>query len=207
MNCDNVPIIWRKHYARIRHDRYYEHNQHCRESYFSWFSPLQMTILYITEYDCKFYGVTFKIIGCIKVQNFEDISNDENTVYSVKPTRTFLDKSQVCNMTMFSGALNKSVFDGNTILTKISEETGKHKCVYIRGDKICTFMTSDNFFEYISNMGNNLCPYIVAIGEKNYYLLAPNFKFFEKDKIDYDTILDGMYPCDEKDFKKLEFYD
>ena len=34
MNCDNVPISRKKHYARIRHDRYYKHNQYCRESYF-----------------------------------------------------------------------------------------------------------------------------------------------------------------------------
>ena len=29
-------------------------------------------------------------------------------------------------MTMFSGALDKKVFDGNTILLKISEENEKH---------------------------------------------------------------------------------
>ena len=34
VNCDNVPILWKKHYARIRHDRYDKHNQHCRESHF-----------------------------------------------------------------------------------------------------------------------------------------------------------------------------
>ena len=28
-------------------------------------------------------------------------------------------------------------------------------------------MTSDIIYEYISNMGNNLSPYIVATGEKN----------------------------------------
>ena len=53
-------------------------------------------------------------------------------------------------------------------------------------------------------MGNNLCPYSVATGEENYYLLAPNFKFIEKDKNDYDTILYGMYPCEEESFKKFE---
>ena len=50
--------------------------------------------------------------------------------------RTFLGKSQVCNMTMFSGALNKSLFDGNTILLEISEENGRHKYVYIGGDMV-----------------------------------------------------------------------
>ena len=55
-----------------------------------------------------------------------------------------------------SGAFDKSVFDGNTILLKISEENGKHRYVYIGGDMICSFLTSDNIYKYISNMGNNL---------------------------------------------------
>ena len=118
--------------------------------------------------------------------------------------RIFLGKSQGCKMTMFSGALNKSVFDGNTILLKISEENGKHKYVYVGGDIVCGFMTSDSIYEYISIMGNNLCPFSVAKGKQKYYLLAPNLKFNKKGKIDYDTILDGMYPCEEESFKKLE---
>ena len=61
---------------------------------------------------------------------------------------------------------------------------------------VCSFMTSDNIYEFISNMGNNLCPYSVATGEENYYLLAPKFKFIKKDKIDYNTILDGIYVLD-----------
>ena len=61
--------------------------------------------------------------------------------------RTFLGKNEVCNMTMFSGALNKSVSDGNTIILKISEQNGGHKNVYIGGDMVCSFMTSDNIYE------------------------------------------------------------
>ena len=45
--------------------------------------------------------------------------------------RRFLGKSQVCNMTMSSGAFDKEVFDGNTILLKIGEENEKHKYIYI----------------------------------------------------------------------------
>ena len=118
--------------------------------------------------------------------------------------RTFLSKSQVCNMTMFSGALNKSLFDGNTFLLKIMEENGRHKYVYIGGDMVCFFMTCEIIYEYISNVGNNLCPYSLATGEENYYLLAPNFHFINKDKIAYDTILDGMYSCKGEFFKELE---
>ena len=84
-----------------------------------------MTIKYNTESNTKCYGVTFQNKGYVKVQKFKDISNDENTIYCVKLMRIFLGKSQVCNMTLFSGAFDKKVF-GNTILLKISEENGKH---------------------------------------------------------------------------------
>ena len=163
-----------------------------------------MTIKYITEINCRCYGGIYKNNGCIKVQRFEDISVDENTIYSEKPMRTFLGKNQVCNMTMFSGAFDKSVFDGNTILLKISEENGRHVYVYTGGDMVCSFMTSDNIYENISNMGNNLCLYSVATGEEKYYLLASIFNFTKKDKIDYNTILDEMYPYDEESFTKFE---
>ena len=36
-----------------------------------------MTLIYITEYNTKCYGVTFQKIGWIKVQKFDDISHDE----------------------------------------------------------------------------------------------------------------------------------
>ena len=38
-----------------------------------------MTIIYVTEYYTKYYGVTFEINGWIKVQIFEDISDDTMT--------------------------------------------------------------------------------------------------------------------------------
>ena len=106
---------------------------------------------------------------------------------------TFLGKSQSCSMTASSGAFYKSCSDGNTILLKVCIENGKNKYVYIGGDMVCSFMTSDNIYEYISNMGNNLSPYSVATGEENFYLLAPNFSFIKKDKTDYDDILKGIY--------------
>ena len=155
-----------------------------------------MTVIYITEDNCKCYAVTFKNNGFVKVQKFEDGSLEENIIYTVNPMETFLGKSQCCSMTALSGAFDKGCFDGNTILLKVGLESGKNKYVYIGGDMVCSFMTSDNIYEYISNMGNNLCPYSVATGEKNYYLLTPNFSFTKKDNIDYNTILDGIYVPD-----------
>ena len=88
-----------------------------------------MTVIYLTEYDTKCYGVTFQQNGCIKVQKFDDIPDDENNIYSVKPSGTVSSKSEVCDMTLMSGAFDKLVFDGNTILLKRSEEYGRHRYV------------------------------------------------------------------------------
>ena len=46
-------------------------------------------------------------------------------------------------MTAMSGAFDKSVFDVNTILLEICEENDKHRCLYIGGDMICSFLTND----------------------------------------------------------------
>ena len=70
-----------------------------------------MTVIYLTEYNTRCYGVTFQKNAWIKVQKFEDISDDENNIYCVKPLETFLGKSEVCDMTLTSGAFHKSVSD------------------------------------------------------------------------------------------------
>ena len=139
-----------------------------------------MTIIYVTEdYIChriyvqntNCYGVTFENNGWIKVQNFEDISDDKNTIYCVKSLEIFLGKSESRMMTALSGAFNKSVLDGITFLLKISEEK-KHRYLYIGGDMVCSFLTNDEIYNYISNMGNKLTPYSIAIGEEiNFFQL------------------------------------
>ena len=73
-------------------------------------------------------------------------------------------------MTLMSGALDKSVFDGDTIFVKISEGCGRHRYTYIDGDIVCSFLTHDDFHNYISNMVNNLVPDSVGIGEENIFL-------------------------------------
>ena len=164
-----------------------------------------MTVIYITENNCECYAVTFENKGWIKVQKFKDESLDENIIYTINPMKSFLGKSQRCSMTALSGAFDKSCFDGNTILLKVAIENGKNKYVYIGDDMVCSFSTSDNIYDYVSNMGNNLTPYRFATGEENYYLLAPNFSFIKKDKIDYNNILNGIYvPESDLPFEKLE---
>ena len=128
-----------------------------------------MTVIYITEDNCKCYAVTFQNNGFVQVQQFEDVSeSDKNIIYSINPMEKFLGKSQSCTMTAVSGAFDKGCFDGNTILLKVGIENGRNKYVNIGGDMVCSFMTSDNIYEYISNMGNNLNPYSFATGEENY---------------------------------------
>ena len=81
------------------------------------------------------------------IQKFGDISNHENNLFCVKPLETFLGKSLLCNTTIMSGALDKSDFDGNTFLPKISQENNKNKYVYISGDVICFFLTNDDIYK------------------------------------------------------------
>ena len=166
-----------------------------------------MTIIYVTEYNTKCYAVTSQNRGWIKVQKIEDVGDDKNIIYEINPIEIFIGKSQLCDMTEFSGAKDKGVFDGNTILLEIGKENNKHKYVYIGGDMVCSFLTNGKIYEYVSNMGNKLSPYSVATGEENYYLLAPNFKFIKKDMIDYDAILDGIYVPDsdlKESFEEIE---
>ena len=114
-------------------------------------------------------------MGVLKYKKFEDISDVENIIFCVKPLRTFLDKSEVCDMTLMSGAFDKSVFDGITILLKISEENDKDRYSYLGGDMICSFLICDTIYRYISSMGNNLMPYSIAIGTENVCFLTPKF--------------------------------
>ena len=110
-------------------------------------------------------------------------------------------------MTEFSGTKDKEVFDGITILLEIGKQNNKHKYVHIGCDMVCSILTNDKIYEYVSIMGNSLSPYSVAIGEENYYLLAPNFKFIKKDQIDYNTILNGIYVPDsdlKESFEEIE---
>ena len=176
-----------------------------------------MTVIYLTEYNCKCYGVTFENDGCVKVQKIKDISNYETNILRVKPLKTFLGKSECCRMTEMSGAFDKTEFDGNNILLKISEENGKKRYMYIGGDMICSFLTNDNIYKYISNMGNNSSSWSVAIGADNIYFLTSHSKFIKREKINDNELLktkeSSVDPfdyhvsnCGKNSFKKLRKY-
>ena len=128
-----------------------------------------MTIIYVTDYITKCYAVTSQNRGWIKVQKIEDVGDDKIIIYETNPIEIFIGKSQLCDMTEVSGAKDKEVFDGNTILLEIGKENKKHEYVYIGGDMICSFLTNDRIYKNISYMGNNLIPYSIAIGWENKY--------------------------------------
>ena len=154
-----------------------------------------MTIIYVADHNCECLALTFRNNGMIRVQKLEDVSDDENIIYEVNAMETFIGKSEDCNMTEFLGARDKEVFNGNTILLKIGEENNKHRFVYIGGDQVCSFLTNDKIYKYISNMGNNVTPYSIAKGWENIYFLTPYFRFIKKENIDVDDI-DKLFDVD-----------
>ena len=96
---------------------WYKYSYNCMRSYL-----IKMTIIYITENNTKGYGVTFQNNGYGKAQKLEDVSENKNIIYKVNPMETFLGKSQLCDITEFSGAEDKEVFNGNTILLEVGKE-------------------------------------------------------------------------------------
>ena len=51
---------------------------------------------------------------------------------------------------------------------------------------VCSFLTNDRIYKYISNMGNNLRPSSIAIGWENKNYLTPPFKNIKKENFDVD---------------------
>ena len=66
-----------------------------------------MTVIYLTEYRRRKYAVTFENDGYVRVRKFEDIPDSEKNIVCVKPLRTILGKSEICEMAEISGAYDK----------------------------------------------------------------------------------------------------
>ena len=99
-------------------------------------------------------------------------------------------------MTEYSGALDNSNFDSNTIL--IDCEVSRY--IYISGLEIFEFVTSDKIVDYISLLVNNMTPYVFAVGSRYTYFIPTHHKFIESDKIEKGTLLnssnDSLDPYD-----------
>ena len=113
-------------------------------------------------------------------------------------------------MTIFSGALDNSNFDGNTILLECDDS----KYIFISGYEIFEFGTSGKFIDYISLMGNIMTPYAFAEASEYSYSISTHYNLIENDRVEEGTLLnssnDSLDPYDyhlEKSgpdaFKKL----
>ena len=148
-----------------------------------------MTILSLTERDTKSYGVKNENDELVIVQNFKNIFDRENNILCVKTSKLFLGKCDATNMLIKFGSLDKSVFSGVIILLKKGAENNKNRYVYVGGNKMYSFQFIDLILEYISDMGENMIPYGIAIGEENLYFPSPHFKLVKRAKIKGDELL------------------
>ena len=150
------------------------------------------------------------IDGDVNVYKYEKCKFDQPFL-SFQPKHIFIGNSKICPMTEFSGARDKNDFDGNTLLL----ECENNEYVYISGLEITKFKTDDKIIDYISLMGNNMCPYAIIIGEKYTYFLDHHYKFIENDKIEEGSLLNTtntsldpfdyhLEKCGIDSFKKLE---
>ena len=110
-------------------------------------------------------------------------------------------------MTRFSGANDNSSFDGSILVLECEE----NEYVYFSGLEIFEFKTDDKIIDYISLMGDNMCPFAIIIGEKYISFVAHQFKFIENNKIEEgglfissDPIYYDLENCGVYSFKKLE---
>ena len=82
---------------------------------------------------------------------------------------------------------------------------------------ICSFLTDDNLYKYVPNMGDNLIPNSMAIGEKTNCFWTPYFETISKKVIDGDKLsntdedtvdlFDYLVSNFEKDtFRKIQLY-
>ena len=82
---------------------------------------------------------------------------------------------------------------------------------------LCSFLTNDKSYKYISNKGNNLIPCSIAIGEENIYFLTPHFKFIKRENIKKTELMETnvnfvdlfdyhVSNCEKDSFKKLRTY-
>ena len=132
------------------------------------------------------YSVVMNENTYVSVYKYEKYNFDQPFL-SFQVKNLFIGKSELCGMTEFSGALNNSNFDGNTILLECEDS----KYVYISGLGIFELRTIDKIIDYISLMGNNTTPFVFAVGEKYIHFISTHHKCIENDKTGEGTLLNS----------------
>ena len=90
-------------------------------------------------------------------------------------------------MTEFSEAYVDSFFDGNTVILGC----GDTLYPYISGFELLKFRTDDEIIGSISLMGNNMCSYFLAIGEKCTHFSSVHYKLIGNIKIEEGILLNA----------------
>ena len=57
---------------------------------------------------------------------------------------------------------------------------------------MCSFLTKDSIYKYISNNGKNLTPYSVAVGHEVVFFITRHFKFNKREKINVNELLKSI---------------
>ena len=122
----------------------------------------------------------------VHVHKYEKSKFDQPFL-SFKPKHLYIGKSKVCAMTEMFGAGDETDFDGNTLLLEFKD----NEYVYISGIEILKFKTDDKTIDYISPMGNNMCPYAIMIGQKYTSFIDQNYKVIGNNKIQEGTLLNA----------------
>ena len=139
-----------------------------------------MPLIYLTEYNTKCCRVEIENNDLVKILKHKNTYDDDTIILRTKLTELFYGKSDLTNMLIKLGSLDYSVFNGKTILLKISEENNKNRYLYIDGDKIYSFINNDLILTKVANMGNNMIPYSTAVGEENVYFLSPHCNYTKR---------------------------
>ena len=102
-----------------------------------------------------------------------------------RQNKYFFGKWKVCEMIEFSEANDSSDFGGNVVLVECED----NEYVYFSGCEIFKLKTDNKIIDYISVMGNNMCPSTIAVREKNTFFISDRYKFNENDKTEERTLL------------------
>ncbi|MBA3750856.1 MAG: hypothetical protein H0X03_08225, partial [Nitrosopumilus sp.] len=118
------------------------------------------------EEEVYIYGITHDVI----LEKYHDDPNLYNRLITkFRPLKIFIGKSELNNMTNFSGG-HGNRWDGNSILLRIGDNS-KFKYVHI-GICIYEFETEEEITSYVSSVGNNCVPYPYAESKNWCYCMS-----------------------------------
>ena len=146
-----------------------------------------MMDFYMMQYNYRSrYLVVINENTYVSLYKYEKKEFDQQFL-SFQVKNVFIGNSKNCSMSKFSGVLNNSNFDSNTVLLECEDS----KYVRISGLEICEFRTDNKILGYKSLIGNNMIPNTFSVGEEYTTFISTQYKFIENDKIEEGTLLNS----------------